>query len=104
MPVTREQLEQYAIDHKYDDTEPRAVLEEMLLNAMMLENTSDQIDFEDAISMVKDMLEKGVKGVVQMTNDELIDGLLERATDLDCDTIERFADVCVNGWSDPVEA
>jgi hypothetical protein len=38
-----------------------------------------------------------------MSNDELIDGLLEQATDLNCDTLERFVDVCVNGWSDPDE-
>lgn len=103
MPITREQLEQHAIEHKYDNSEPRAVLEELLLNAMMLTNTRDQIDFEVAIDLIRDMLENGVKGVNQMSNDELIDGLLEQAADLNCDTLERFVDVCTNGWSDPDE-
>lgn len=98
--ITREQLEAHANKHKRDDTTADEYLAEMLLGAIMLDFTEDQIDLCDAIRFMREMYEDGQKGVNQMTHDELIDGLLERATHFECKTVERLDDISFYGWSD----
>ncbi len=101
--ITREQLEAHANKHKRDDTTVDEYLAEMLLGAIMLDYTEDQVDLDEAFRTIRSMFLDGQKGVMQMTHDEVVENLVELSEDHGCGTVERLVDISFNGWSDEDE-